>query len=187
MTYVYNWGSMPDELAIKCPACKGLAEFKFATVVKIKLKKDVEFFKESDAFEYSFEQDSSGRSWHLATFYSWLHGGIESITSLPEGYAPENWSHVSRYMKKGVCRCSQCGTKKHELDWPLDAYFSIEYKGEHLWAYSRDYAVALRDFIESDERVTRSKYMSFLLKIPTVFKKSNARDTVVKKLNKLLS
>ncbi|WP_325894996.1 hypothetical protein [Grimontia sp. NTOU-MAR1] len=195
MTGTYDWNPMPHKVEIKCPACGGHCIFEFADVVKISLKKDVPFFKQSDIFEYSIFKDGCGHKWHGAIYFANLHGGsINAITDLPDGYSPENWSH-SKYLTRnhgldlGAFSCSHCQTRKpYILQWPQDAYYSFSYKGEVLWAFNRESAVDLRDYIASNERKTEKfKWASFLLHIPTIFKKQNARDNIVKQINKAVA
>ena len=194
MTERYDWNPMPHKVDIKCPSCGEYAEFEFAEVVKISLKKDVPFFEESDLFDYHMFEDSCGHKWHGAIYYANLHGGTTTaIRNLPEGYTPEDWNH-SKYLYRshgtdlGAFTCSHCHTrKKYVLNWPNDAFYSISHKKEVLWAFNRESSVELRDYIESKERKTENfKWANFLLHIPTSFKKQNARDTIVKQINKLL-
>ena len=186
---------MPHKVDIKCPSCGEHAEFEFAEVVKITLKKDVPFFEESDLFDYHMFKDSCGHKWHGAIYYANIHGGTTTaIRNLPEGYTPEDWNH-SKYLYRshgtdlGVFTCSHCQTrKKYVLNWPNDAFYSVSHKKEVLWAFNRESSVELRDYIESKERKTESyKWENFLLHIPTLFKKQNARDAIVKQINKLLA
>jgi len=194
MTEIYDWNSIPDCVDIKCPECGKLTEFQHSAIVKIALKKDVLFFQESSLFDYELRTDSSGSRWHAAVYNPKLHGGTtNSIRSLPDGYYSEKWKNKyssSSYEGKraGAYSCSYCNnSRKHNLDWPIDAFYSIEYKSQQLWAYNRESLVDLRDFIESDERTARNfKWRFFLMHIPTIFKKEKAREAVVKKLNKLL-
>jgi len=195
MTECYDWNPMPHKVDIKCPSCGNHAVFEFAEVVKISLKKDVPFFEENDLFEYQMFKDSCGHKWHGAIFFANLHGGsTEVIRNLPEGYKPEDWNH-SKYLCRshgtdiGAFTCSHCNTrKKYILNWPNDAFFLISYKGHVLWAFNQESCVDLRNYILSNERSTsKYKWAGFLLHIPTVFKKQNARDHVVKHLNKLLA
>jgi hypothetical protein len=195
MTGTYDWNPMPHKVDIKCLACAEHSVFEFAEVVKIALKKDVPFFEQSDLFEYYLFKDSCGHNWHGATYYANLHGGsTQAIRDLPEGYAPENWNH-SKYLTRnqdidlGSFSCAHCQTRKpYILQWPSDAYYSISYKGEVLWAFNRESAVELRDYIASNERKTEKyKWGSFLLHIPTLFKKQNARDNVIKQINRVLA
>jgi len=194
VTGTCEWNPMPHKVDVRCNNCRGLAVFEFAEVVKIDLKKDVPFFQESTLFEYHLLSDSCGHKWHGAFFFSGLHGSVKSITELPEGYAPENWRH-SKYLTRshgidlGSVSCQTCRTNKmHLLDWPNEAYYSIDYKSNQLWAFNRESANDLYSFIHGNERkVSDFKWRGFLLHIPTVFKTKKAREPVTKKLNKLLS
>ncbi|TCK02592.1 hypothetical protein [Marinobacterium mangrovicola] len=195
MTGTYEWNPMPHILDIKCPWCGRHAVFEFGEVVRITLKKDIAFFEESDLFEYYQFKDSCGHKWHGAVFYANLHGGsTEAIHELPEGYKPENWNH-SKYLTRsqgtdlGSVSCGHCHTRKpYILNWPYDAFYSINVKNKTLWAFNRESAVDLRDYIESTDRKTsKYRWASFLLHIPTTFKKHSVRDSVVKKINRLLA
>ena len=194
MTDTYSGNPMPHRVSIKCPNCGSAAEFEFAEVVSIKLKKDVEYFKNSDAFEYGFFEDSSGSRWHAATFYRGLNEtSLGSIGDLPEGYAPEDWNH-SEYLYRscggdcGVVVCSFCGYRtKQSLNWPSDAFFQIEHKGKVLWAFHRESAVELMEYVSSEHRDRQKfEWQSFLRHIPSHFLYKGAREDVSKKLHKLL-
>jgi len=198
MTGTYDWNPMPHKLDIKCPSCSNQALFEFAEVVRIQLKKDVPFFQQSDIFKYALLKDGCGHKWHGAIYFANLHGGsTDAITNLPENYAPEDWAHSKHFMTNhsyclgdlGAFSCSNCHTRKpYELKWPDDAYYSISYKGNLLWAFNRESAVDLRDYIASNQRkIEGFKWASFLLHIPSVFKKQNARTDIVKKINKTLA
>lgn len=194
MSKIYEWNSMSHQLNINCPICQGLATFESAEVVRIKLKKDVPFFQSSKQFDYEMFKDSCGHRWHGAIYFANLHGGSTSaIRDLPEGYDPCNWNHSQYFIscfdcKQGAFICSICNArKKHVLSWPNDAYFSLGYKNQQLWAFNRESTVELRDYIQSKSRNYRAyKWSNFLFHIPAIFKKHNARNTVVKKLNRLL-
>jgi len=195
MTELYDWNSMPHRVEIKCPSCSDRAMFEFAEVVRIELKKDIEFFEKSSLFDYQAFMDSCGHKWHGAIYYAGLHGGsVDAIGKLPESYKKENWCH-SKYLYRshgldiGSVNCSHCHLRrKHQLNWPEEAYYSIEYKGNQLWAFNRESACDLRDYIESNHRkYGEYKWGGFLLHVPTVFKKQGAREHVVKQLGRLLS
>jgi len=195
MTEAYDWNPMPHKVDINCPSCGSHDEFEFAEVVKISLKKDVPFFECSDLFTYRLFKDSCGHRWHGAVYFAKMHGGsTAAIRDLPDGYESSNWNH-SKYLYRnhgldiGSFTCSSCNARRiHELSWPEEAFYSIAYKGQLLWAFNRNSGVDLRNFIQSSERKAKNhKWASFLLHIPTIFKKQNARDNVVKQLNKLLS
>jgi hypothetical protein len=87
MTAPYEWNPMPHTLDVKCSRCEQRAYFEFAELVRIKEKKDVQFFKDSDQFEYLLCQDSCGHRWHGALFFPGLHGRtVNTIRELPDGY-----------------------------------------------------------------------------------------------------
>ncbi|TEU23082.1 hypothetical protein [Alkanindiges illinoisensis] len=194
MTGKYVWNPMPHKVDINCPLCGGHAVFEFAEVVKIELKKDIPYFKASNCFEYKTHEDYCGHKWHGATYYASLNGGsTATITNLPDGYKPEDWDH-SKYLIRshntdnGAFTCGICQTRKvYVLNWPSDAFYSLSYKGKSLWAFNRESLIDLRDFIESNDRNTeRYKWASFLLHVPTIFKKKSARADILKQINRML-
>ena len=194
MTAPYEWNPMPHTLDVKCSRCEQRAYFEFAEIVRIKEKKDAQFFKDSDQFEYLLCQDSCGHKWHGAMFFPGLHGRtVNTIRELPDGYVPSDWAH-SQYLYRssnldvGSVDCDQCGLRQlHQLKWPQDAYYQIEYKGQILWAFHRETANELKEYILSKDRDrTKFQWHSFLLHVPMIFLKQNAREEIVKKLEKLL-
>lgn len=194
MTGTYDWNPMPHKLDINCPLCGEHCVFEFAEIVRIKLKRDVPYFEKSDVFEYLVFTDSCGHKWHGAIYFANLHGGsTQAITNLPEGYSPCDWAH-SKYLTGnhgpdlGAFICCSCQTRKpYTLQWPEDAYYSIGYKGQILWAFNRQSALDLRDYILSKERkIEKYQWAKLLLHVPTVFKKQSARENIVKLINKLL-
>lgn len=195
MTGTYEWNPTPHRVDVTCPTCKGRAEFEFAEVVQIKLKADVELFQASSSFEYQQFQDSCGHYWHAAVYFEGLHGSPRgAIHGLPDGYSPDDWEH-SKYLRSnrgngvGSMRCEQCGArKKHTLNWPEDSYYAIAYRGQILWAFHRESALELLHYLLSANRdVSKYRWGSFLLHVPTLFKTHKARAAVAKQLQKLLA
>ncbi len=193
MTGTYQWNPMPHVLDIQCPDCRGPATFEFAEVVRIRRKQDVPFFQNHRLLEYALFEGSSGAGrWHGAIFYAGLHAqGVSALAKLPEGYSPTDWNH-SRYwyrthgLDAGARVCAAYGARrKHTLRWPGDARFQFAHRGERLWAFNRESAIVLRDYIESGER-KRTRWASFLLHVPTAFLTAKARPEVVKRLNRML-
>ena len=194
MTGTYEWNPMPHKVDIRCPSCGHHAEFEFAEVVRIELKKDIGFFDESDLFDYKVFKDSSGHRWHGALYYAGLHGGtVAAIRDLPDCYKPEDWCH-SQYLYRshgldiGSVICRKCHLmRKHQLSWPAEAYFSIDYRGKQLWAFDRESAIELKQFIASNDRnVDAYRWRNFLLHVPSEFKQKKAREHVVKQLGRML-
>ncbi len=194
MTGTYEWNPMPHQVDVKCPTCGNHAVFEFAEIVRISRKEDIEFFQKSNQFEYSRFQDSCGHYWHAAIYFAGLHGspGV-ALSNLPEGYTPTNWQR-SKYIYRnhdsdlGSVSCNQCSKRAiHNLRWPLDAYYAISYKGKELWAFNRDSAIDLRDYIGSNTRnISKYRWSSFLLHVPSIFKTHKARGEVTKLINRLL-
>lgn len=185
---------MPHCLAVRCPKCHGRAEFEFAEIRPIRLRKDIPHFKAHNSFSYRQFQDGCGHLWHGAVFYPGLHGPANGLDNLPEGYAPEQWTH-SKYWRGGCgtgdgsIRCNLCRYRaKHVLSWPNDAYFLINYRGHVLWAYDQGSANALQAFLLSKSRdLYAHGYSRFLLHIPSIFKTAKARTAVTKALSRLLA
>lgn len=195
MTGKYDWNPMPHKVDVKCPRCGLRAEFEFAEVCRIELKTDVDFFKNSTQFEYRQFQDSCGHYWHGALYYEGLHGDPRFVLrDLPSGYDPGDWKH-SRYLFRchgldiGSVHCEHCHfRKKHSLSWPSEAFYAVAYKSNVLWAFNRESACDLHDFIISKTRdVSKYRWSSFLLHIPTVFKTQKVRELVSKQLFRLLA
>ena len=195
MTGVYEWNPMPHRVAVRCPACASEATFEFAEVVRIRRKADIAYFQKSRLFEYAFfEGRWHGQSFHGAIFHAGLHGGTTAILrDLPEGYAPEDWNHSrtlvrSRPGDRGTIVC-KCGIRrKHALDWPGEAWFSVEYRRQGLWAFDRESATDLRDYVASTDREPkRFRWASFLLHVPSVFLAASARPTIVTRLSAALA
>lgn len=190
MTGLYEWNAMPHRVDVKCPACQGHAVFEFAEVLRIAKKEDVAFFQKSEQFDYQRFQDSCGHFWHGAIYYQGLHGEpVNVLHELPTGYEADNWAHSKYLMRSlgmdiGSIACGNCGQrKKHKLNWPEDAYFAAPYKGKLLWAFNRESALELLDYIGSKSRnLTRYRWRNFLLHIPSIFKSHKARNEVSKQL-----
>lgn len=195
MTGTYDWNPMPHQVDIRCPRCCLRAEFEFAEVRRIELKADVAFFEKSTLFEYRQFQDACGHSWHGAVYYAGLHGDpCTALGGLPTGYAPDDWSH-SKYSYRshgldiGSVRCGHCHRRGvHKLAWPADAWYAVSHKGQLLWAFHRESALDLHDYLLSAERdVSCYRWSSFLLHVPAVFKTRKAREAVCTQLQRALA
>lgn len=191
MTYRYEWNPMPREVAVACPECGKEAAHESARWAAIRLKKDIPFFKRSRVFEYVHDPSPTGFS-HFALYFPRLHGPVEAVGKLPEGYKPEDWS-PSRYgtpfhSRLGTIYCPACGLlRRHCLDWPKEAFYQVDIRGRTLWAFNRAYAQELQDYIQSKDR-DRRRYKSRLALdvIPKHFMTAKVRNEAAKKLGKLL-
>jgi hypothetical protein len=194
MTGPYEWNPMPHVLDVSCPNCREPAVFEFAEVVRIHRLEDIPYFDNSFLFEYrKFDNGAQGR-WHGALYYALLHGPPETtINNLPAGYRPSDWNH-SKYLYRshgtdeGAVACEACGLRtRHGLDWPNDARFQIDHRGQVLWAFHRESAHELRRYIASEDRNRQGyRWELFLRHVPTAFLTAKARETIVKRLDRIL-
>lgn len=188
---------MKPAITIRCPDCLRPTEFMFASCVQIPTK-DTGHFKKSKNFSVIDKVWVNSRYTNIALFYHGLTDSLENIRDLPDGYNIEMWrqkywfANIPESLKNtGSYRCANCAVqKKHEVSWPEEAFFQIEYKGKVLWAYDRETALKLLSYIESKERIKNpSGGISqdwFLRKIPGHFQSAKARNEITKKLKKNL-
>lgn len=198
---------MTPEVTIRCPKCKSPSHFSFVSLVKIKTK-DAPYFAQSKNFKLFKGQQSSGSYYSAALYFHGIGNSLDNINDLPHGYHSEMWRHKNWYVSlpdelknKGSYRCIKCpASKKHEISWPQDAYFQVNYQEQTLWAYDRKTAVKLLDYIESHDRQKcvigysgdnpHNLIVSqdwFLRKIPGHFQTAKARSEISKKLRKILT
>lgn len=195
MTGPYEWFLMPHVLDVRCPSCRGCARFEHAEVVRIARKGDLPWFRESPWFEVRFfRRKHVGESHWGAIYFAGLSGPpTAAIRDLPDGYTSDQWAHRrtwerSHALDEGSLVCA-CGVRrKHGLAWPHDAYFQLEHRREVLWAFHREHAGLLREYVAGTDRTPRrSRYSTLMRRVPTSFLTAKAREAVVKKLDRLLS
>jgi hypothetical protein len=159
----------PASFTIACPTCAGPAEFRFPfELVTAKRPSQLE--------PWPSAEDASWGGWrviqHDPSLYRWKQP--------PQGYTQTN---------DGIRRCPRCvGRFKHVLDWPADAYYRFDLREALLWAWTRQQAVALADFIESKERRPEAtgSYL-FLHHVPKAFLAHGARERIVRKIRSRLA
>jgi hypothetical protein len=192
---------MPNQVDVKCPECSSKAIFQFAQIIKISRKEDIDYFKNSKIFDYQQFDTPTGRL-HAAIFYHGLHS-VNEIKNLPEGYSIDifekapNWDRTHKayssepalinIVNMGATYCTTCGyRRKAKLHWPEDAYYQCSIKNHTLWAFNKEYLVALIDYIQSSHRHRPEEYYLFLLHLPSIFLERKNRETIVKKLTRML-
>jgi hypothetical protein len=161
--------------------------------VRIKRNVDIDYFKNSEIFDYNKE-------YKLAIYYHGLRqNDFKAPLDLPSDYSQKNWEHSKhtfeyKYQTLGVVICNVCNLRrKHNLTWPNEAFFQISYKLQTLWAYDRESALILLDYIESDERKKNflsdrgSNVFMFLFGVPEVFQSRKARPIISKSMRKMLN
>ncbi len=95
---------------------------------------------------------------------------------------PDNWD--------GQVRCSACGhAARHVLDWPSDAWFKLDHRGETLWARDAEMLAEIRRFIaagaERQAIKKTSSHARYLVRIPSTFLKATDRETLLRKIDRL--
>ena len=192
MTAVYEYYPMPHQLDISCPECGCLAHFEFAESREVR-RKDIATFKKIKSFNFGRYQDRVGHFRNIATYFHGLKGQSSTEKELPKDYTLDEWNH-SRYLTRrrngdeGTIICHHCHTrKKAELAWPEMAFFKVDVKGHVLWAFHRESALDLYNFIASAERHQSAyRWAYFLRHVPGRFLTAKLRDEICKKFKKLL-
>lgn len=90
---------------------------------------------------------------------------------------------------KGVVECINGHfLLTHVLSWPDDAYYRWEIRGVTLWAWSRDHACRLLEFIKAADRNPHHypRYHRSLRKLPRTVLLAKNRDLVIRKMSRLL-
>lgn len=92
----------------------------------------------------------------------------------------------------GKYSCRSCATTAaHSVNWPEDAFYKVEYRGNLLWAQTRKMMEDIRDYISAgaDRDATRksSAYFVKLALIPKEFLNAKARAPILKKIDALLT
>lgn len=94
--------------------------------------------------------------------------------------------------RDGQVGCTACGhAASHTLDWPGQAWFQVEYRGQVLWAKDRAMMTEIRRFIAAgaDRNAIgkTSEWWRYLLRIPSIFLSARARDPILRKIDKRLA
>lgn len=193
-------GTHPHVLAVLCPQCQKEAQFYYPRFSEIQ-KEDIPYFDQHPAFEYVRDLYQTGGSGpqHFAMFYPGLVTLFpEAIQDLPSEYSSEQWIVPDNrsILKPGVLSgpgqnqgsiyCPACHFRsKIELDWPEMAFYKVDYRGDWLWAYSRETWNQLYTFIASTDR-NPEHYdgFLFLLGVPKKFLSQKARPDLLKKMER---
>lgn len=95
--------------------------------------------------------------------------------------ADQNW---------GRCQCDWCVSRfDHLLDWPADAFWQTSVGDDLLWAHTREELVLLKSFIESERHdpIAFPGHSYFLRHVPKAFLSAKRRETVIARIDRLLS
>ena len=188
----------PHVIAVTCPRCEKHATFKKSVGIANIKKADRNYFDTSKNFETFFTKHHGSFQYEV-----WHHNGlgknIDNIDDLPDGYTvqnfkPSSYSWPLGKFPRGVIACNHCTLRRRtNINWPEQAYFNIEYKNKKLWAYDREMAQAILEYLKNPYRrkfsqsIKNQTSYGWLSNLPTVFQTKKATPHVIKKLEKLLN
>lgn len=193
MTSAYEWNPPPRDIAIACPDCAAVAHFEFATSAIVDDKRRRAELAAHPACDL-FDDVTWGNNRRTVVAH---HAVLDRSNTARFDAATMHSSSLRVRVNNveiplsqfGAFRCSKCAaTRRHVLDWPKDAFFSCDVRGEVLWAWNHEQAVALRDYVKSTHRDRHAHGAhAFLLHVPATFLDAKRRETIVKKLDRLLA
>jgi hypothetical protein len=190
-----------EEVSVRCPRCKGLAKldtpWESYQVNKVASPADTTTDHGSKGYVY-IERGTKGGRWVLLgekvpdlegrSYY--LSGNYLVFEKYPHLMHREQFTRENeRYRVSSIIKCTSCYLVDAYLsDWPQDAYFQWDIRGHTLWAYSREHAKVLLEFIKSTERdeTQFGSYEKSLRKLPTHFISAKMRDLIVKEISATL-
>ncbi|MDB2437852.1 hypothetical protein N9W89_04000 [Hellea sp.] len=187
----------PELVSVKCPQCEQHATFRKSIGIANVEKVNRPYFEKSKDFD-TFYTKHYGRYQYEVWYDTGLGNNIDNIRDLPDGinpkhFKPSSYSWPLRKYSRGVIACNHCTLRRRiNIDWPKQAYFTVEYKGKVLWAYNREMALAILEYLKNSSRKKLSQSArnqtsyAWLSNLPTVFQTKKATPTVVRKLEKLL-
>ncbi len=89
-------------------------------------------------------------------------------------------------MHYGVVQCDDCHTNRTKvLNWPDDAFWQWEIRGELLWAWDRKQAETIREYIASRHRPGR--FNPAVRYVPSHFLSAKNRDAALKAMDATLN
>lgn len=182
MSSPYQYDPTPERLEIRCPKCGAPARFGFGRRRYVDSRALRAELALHPAYELDIRVEWANNHRTIATYYPDLDPLQTGPLVMPER---GTWRHSRR----GSVHCGACGFRtRHRLCWPDDAVYTCEVRGKTLWAWTRDHAVTLRNFIASPHRDRRQfRHSLFLMHVPSHFLKAKHRAEALKKLERLLA
>lgn len=115
-----------------------------------------------------------------------LYGDLPLPVMLADGKTGTRLSWAGRLS------CLACGVNRtHEVDWPREAFYQVEYRDETLWAFDRTMMVDILAYLTAgaDRDAVRrdSPYATRLMRLPKVFLTAKAREALAGKIEALLA
>lgn len=187
MTDFNKHNPYPDIATIRCPRCESRAEF----------RKAFSLIGTRSWAWWASRLWPSSRATNWDAQKRWVAGDpppdwrgwivIEHDPGLFQWKQPSGG--YRRGSDEGIVMCSHCvGRRKHILRWPSDAYYRFDLPQGLLWAWNREGAEALVEFIASTKRdpAAHGHYL-FLRHIPSVFLAAKRRESIIKLLRRELA
>ena len=187
MTDYNKHNPYPYIATIRCPRCGKAAEFRKAFAL---IQGKAWGWWEPRLWPSASLTDWDGKErWYpgdpAPAWRSWIV--IEQDPSIHRWKKPPRGGYSAT--DEGVIACLNCvGRRKHVLDWPADAFYRFELTQGVLWAWNRELAQALIDFIGSTRRdpAAYGPHFLFLSHIPKRFLLAKEREATVKLLDRAL-
>lgn len=166
-----------EPIDIKCPNCGNLAKF----------EEPFEFWSKIEA---NADDNRPTHRW----------GGWTVVERFPSQVSWKPPSSSCQYLRgggntgkggyplltNGLVQCQSCHVNnKHVLCWPSDAYWQWSIRGELLWAWDKDHAQLILNYVKTRMRPSRQSYS--LRYIPTHFLSAKVRDLVVQKMERSIN
>ncbi|MEZ4340687.1 MAG: hypothetical protein R3B82_29040 [Sandaracinaceae bacterium] len=188
MTDYNKHNPYPHIATIRCPACGERAEF----------RKGLALVSKGEWGWWEPRLWPSARATNWEGTERWAPGDPKpawrSWIIIEQDPALIRWTKPAagyRGTDEGVVACARCvGRHTHVLAWPDDAFYRFELPRGVLWAWSREGADALIDFIESTQRDPKAHgpaYHLFLRHVPKHFLGAKDRRVIVKRLRRRLA
>lgn len=181
-------GYHPTQMTIACPACRGPALFR--RIRGLRLTSPEAIARLGALAHFQIIEDGHGLP--IALYRYGLGAPLpENIPELTPAEARElsmtgPWPP---HRDEGSVVCETCGHRAaHRVNWPAEAFYQVEHRGEVLWAWNRGQAEALLRLAESPGMKPQEDRIhgDFLKRVPTGFFTAKARDAVARKLRRCL-
>jgi hypothetical protein len=186
-THVYPNANL-HEVSIACPDCSREAAFAKNPPRWTNPADPPRLKKKGHRFRSAYKSSLNARFGRYATqARSFRDLRLPSASLGPEDRYTRGWGNDEKMLSSmhGTILCRHCGCNRaHVLNWPQDAFYQVDIKGNVLWAYSRGHALRILDHIARKDRPARIE--PSLRAIPTPFLRAGNRSVVSRKLLKLL-
>ncbi len=163
-----------EPIDIKCPDCEQLAKF----------EEPFEFLSKNGIRPDDTKPTHQWGGWIvLERFPSQINWKAPSGSSQYLRRGGDTYKGGYPLLTNGLVQCSHChSNRKHNLNWPADAYWQWEVRGQLLWAWDLNHAQIILKFVKETTRPSRRS--PSLKYIPSHFLSAKVRDLVVQKIER---